>query len=188
MPRRGGKRLRRQAPRRGEAAVPGAGMDAEVESAYALASRKFDIELKLLIEGLYNLYHYDFRDYAQASLRRRLKGALVHFNCETLSQLQDRVLREPELFNALLDHLTVQVSEMFRDPSYFRAVREQVVPLLRTYPSLKIWVAGCSAGEAAYSLAILLREEGLLSKSLIYATDINRRTLHSAAAGVFEVD
>jgi chemotaxis protein methyltransferase CheR len=86
----------------------------------------------------------------------------------------------------LLDYLTVQVSDMFRDPAYFRAIREQVVPLLRTYPSLKIWVAGCSGGEEAYSLAILLREEGLLSRSLIYATDINPRTLHSAAAGVFD--
>jgi chemotaxis protein methyltransferase CheR len=112
----------------------------------------------------------------------------VHFKCETLSQLQDRVLREPELFHALLDHLTVQVSEMFRDPSYFRAIREQVVPLLRTYPSLKVWVAGCSAGEEAYSLAILLREEGLLQRSLIYATDINPRMLESAEAGIYPID
>ena len=82
------------------------------------------------------------------------------FGCRTLSQLQDRVLHEPAVFPALLDFLTVQVSEMFRDPAYFRALREQVVPLLRTYPSLKVWVAGCSAGEEAYSLAILLREEG----------------------------
>jgi chemotaxis protein methyltransferase CheR len=163
-------------------------MDAEIESAYALESRKFDVELKLLIEGIYHLYHYDFRDYSRASLRRRLKGALAHFKCETLSQLQDRVLREPELFRALLDHLTVQVSEMFRDPSYFRAVREQVVPLLRTYPSLKVWVAGCSAGEEAYSLAILLREEGLLQKSLIYATDINPRMLERAEAGIYPID
>src|ERR1700735_5679456 len=108
MPGRRGERLRRQAPRCRKAPVPGAGMDAEIESAYALASRKFDIELKLLIDAIYHLYHYDFRDYAQASLRRRLKGALVHFKCETLSQLQDRVLREPGLFNTLLDHHTAQ--------------------------------------------------------------------------------
>jgi chemotaxis protein methyltransferase CheR len=163
-------------------------MDAEIESAYALAGRKFDIELKLLIDGIYHLYHYDFRDYALASLRRRMRGALVHFKCETLSQLQDRVLREPELFHELLDHLTVQVSEMFRDPSYFRAIRDQVVPLLRTYPSLKFWVAGCSAGEEAYSLAILLREEGLLQRSLIYATDINPRMLERAEAGIYPID
>ena len=83
------------------------------------------------------------------------------------------MLHEPAVFPALLDFLTVQVSEMFRDPAYFRALREQVVPLLRTYPSLKVWVAGCSTGEEVYSLAILLREEGLLARTLIYATDIN---------------
>jgi len=92
------------------------------------------------------------------------------------------------VFPALLDFLTVQVSEMFRDPAYFLALREQVVPLLRTYPSLKVWVAGCSSGEEAYSLAILLQEEGLLSKTLIYATDINSGTLQKAAAGVYSVD
>jgi chemotaxis protein methyltransferase CheR len=97
-------------------------------------------------------------------------------------------MHEPQVFFALLDHLTVQVSEMFRDPAYFRALREHVVPLLRTYPSLKIWVAGCSAGEEAYSLAILLREEGLLSRTLIYATDINPHTLQRAEAGIYPID
>jgi len=97
-------------------------------------------------------------------------------------------MHEPAVFPALLDFLTVQVSEMFRDPGYFRALRRDVVPMLRTYPSLKLWVAGCSAGEEAYSLAILLQEENLLSKSLIYATDINPRTLQSAAAGIYDVD
>jgi chemotaxis protein methyltransferase CheR len=163
-------------------------MDAEIDGAYELASRKFEIEFQLLIEAIYHLYHYDFRDYAAASLRRRLKTALVAFNCETLSQLQDRVMREPSVFHSLLDHLTVQVSEMFRDPGYFRSLREQVIPLLRTYPSLKIWVAGCSSGEEAYSLAILLREEGLLSRTLIYGTDINPQTLQRAEAGVYSID
>ena len=119
-------------------------MDAEIESAYALASRKFDIELQLLLEAIYHLYHYDFRDYAQASLRRRLKGALGAFQMrDALAAAGSRAARAG-VFRALLDYLTVQVSEMFRDPSYFRALREQVVPLLRTYPSLKVWVAGCS--------------------------------------------
>jgi chemotaxis protein methyltransferase CheR len=163
-------------------------MDAEIEGQYALATRKFEIEFQLLIEAIYHLYHYDFREYAGASLRRRLKAAMVRFQCESLSQLQDRIMHEPKTFNLLLDHLTVQVSEMFRDPSYFRALREQVVPLLRTYPSLKIWVAGCSSGEEAYSLAILLREEGLLSRSIIYATDINPQTLQRAEAGVYSID
>ena len=147
-----------------------------------------DIELRLLIDAIYLKYHYDFREYAAASLKRRLKSAMIKFNCDTLSQLQHRVLHDPTIFPALLDFLTVPVSEMFRDPSYFRSLRETVVPLLRTYPSLKIWVAGCSTGEEAYSLAILLREEGLLARTLIYATDINPQVLQKAEAGVYEAD
>jgi chemotaxis protein methyltransferase CheR len=148
----------------------------------------FDIELRLLIDAIYLKYHYDFRRYAVASLKRRLTTGMVRFGCKTLSQLQDRVLHDPTVFPGLLDFLTVQVSEMFRDPAYFRALRENVVPLLRTYPSLKIWVAGCSTGEEVWSLAILLREEGLLERSLIYATDINAQALIAAEAGVYAID
>ena len=150
-------------------------------------SPTLDIEQRLLIDAIYYKYHFDFRGYAQASLKRRLQAALIHFGCKTVSQLQDRVLHDREAFPALLEYLTVQVSEMFRDPSYFRSMREQVVPLLRTYPSLKIWVAGCSAGEEVYSLAVLLREEGLLERSLIYATDINPAALKKAEAGVYDI-
>ena len=153
-----------------------------------MPDRNFDIELQLLIDAIYLKYHYDFRGYAGASLKRRLRTAMDHFACATLSQLQDKILHEPAVFPALLDYLTVQVSEMFRDPAYFRALREQVVPLLRTYPSLKVWVAGCSTGEEAYSIAILLREEGLLARTLIYATDINPHALQQAEAGVYDVD
>ena len=151
-------------------------------------AKDFDIELHLLVDAIFLKYHYDFRGYAVASLKRRLTTAMTRFGCATLSQLQDRVLHEPTFFPTLLDYLTVQVSEMFRDPTYFRALRETVVPLLRTYPSLKIWVAGCSNGEEAWSLAILLREEGLLERSLIYATDINPQALAQAEAGVYAVD
>jgi len=147
-----------------------------------------DIELRLLIDAIYLKYHYDFREYAMASLKRRLKSAMLKFDCDTLSELQGRVLHDAAIFRGLLDFLTVPVSEMFRDPSYFRALRETVVPVLRTYPSLKVWVAGCSTGEEAYSMAILLREEGLLSRTLIYATDINPRVLQKAEAGVYEAD
>src|SRR6266702_5256927 len=147
-----------------------------------------DIELHLLIDAIYLKYHYDFRGYAPASLKRRLTAALAPFACQTFSQLQDRVLHEPASFPALLDLLTVPVSEMFRDPGYFRALRHTVVPVLRTYPSLKVWVAGCGTGEEVYSLAILLREEGLLERTLIYATDINPHTLQKAAAGVYDVE
>jgi chemotaxis protein methyltransferase CheR len=161
-------------------------MDAEVDSPYAVG-REFEIEFGLLIEAIYRLYHYDFREYAAASLRRRLRAAMIRFECRTLSQLQDRVMHDPAVFRPLLDFLTVQVSEMFRDPGYFRALREQVIPMLRTYPSLKVWVAGCSSGEEAYSLAILLQEEGLLDKTILYATDINPQTLQVAAAGVYDL-
>jgi chemotaxis protein methyltransferase CheR len=147
----------------------------------------FDIELPLLIEAIYLKYHYDFRQYARASLKRRLTAALSHFDVPTLSQLQDKVLRNPTMFPQLLDFLTVPVSEMFRDPSYFRSLREHVLPILRTYPSLKIWVAGCSTGEEVYSLAILLREEGLLSRTLIYATDINPHSLQKAQTGIYDL-
>jgi len=147
-----------------------------------------DIELDLIVEAIYRRWHYDFRCYAEASLRRRLAGAMRRFDCPTLSALQSRLLREPQVFTALLDDLTVQVSELFRDPPYFRALREEVLPHLRTYPSLKIWCAGCSRGEEAYSLAILLREEHLLERSMIYATDINPRALAAAEAGVYEAD
>jgi chemotaxis protein methyltransferase CheR len=147
-----------------------------------------DIELHLLVDAIYLKYHYDFRRYARASLKRRLTAAMTRLHCGTFSQLQDKVLHEPEMFPALLNFLTVPVSEMFRDPGYFRALRQTVVPILRTYPSLKVWVAGCSTGEEVYSLAILLREEGLLARTLIYATDINPHTLQKAAAGVYEVE
>jgi chemotaxis protein methyltransferase CheR len=149
--------------------------------------KNFDIELKLFIDAVYLKYHYDFRRYAFASLKRRLTSAMIRFGCQTLSQLQDKVLNEPAIFPQLLDFLTVQVSEMFRDPAYFRSLREKVIPLLRTYPSLKVWVAGCSAGEEVYSLAILFREEGLLERTIIYATDINAQALQKAEAGVYEI-
>ncbi len=148
----------------------------------------FDIELRLMLDAIYLKYHYDFRGYARASLKRRLTTALTHFRCATLSQLQDRLLHEPEVFSALLNFLTIPVSEMFRDPAYFRAIREQVVPLLRTYASLKVWVAGCGTGEEVYSLAILFQEEGLLSRTLIYGTDINPHTLQQAESGVYAID
>jgi len=132
-----------------------------------------DIELGLLLDAIYRVYHYDFRAYSEASLKRRLSNALTHFHCDNFSRLQERVLREPQLFTELLRFLTVQVSDLFRDASYFRALRETVVPYLQTYASLKVWVAGCATGEEAYSIAILLAEEGLLDRTLIYATDIN---------------
>lgn len=152
------------------------------------ASSEFEIELKLFVDAVLLRYDYDFRNYAPASLKRRLQSAMTRFGCKTLSQLQERMLHEPQTFPALLDFMTVQVSEMFRDPSYFLAIRQHVVPILRTYPSLKLWIAGCSGGEEAYSFAILLREEGLLERTLLYATDINGLALERARAGVYDLD
>jgi chemotaxis protein methyltransferase CheR len=147
-----------------------------------------EIELRLFLEAVYLKYHYDFRRYAAASLKRRLALAVARFGCRSLSGLQERVLRDDEVFRELLSYLTITVSEMFRDPGFFRALREKVVPFLRTYPSFKVWVAGCSTGEEVYSLAILLREERLLERALIYATDINREALRRAEAGIYRLD
>ena len=148
----------------------------------------FDIELQVLLEAVYLKYQHDFRHYAYASLRRRIRQAMQRFGAATVSQLQDRILHDPAVFPAMLQYFTVQVSEMFRDPPYFRALREKVVPLLATYPFVKVWVAGCSTGEEAWSLAILLAEEGLLARTLIYATDINPEALATAQSGVYPVD
>lgn len=144
-------------------------------------------DLALLINAIYRQYSYDFRDYAGASQKRRVLHALAQLQYPTIAALQEAVVREPELFMRLLQYLTIPVSEMFRDPSFFLALRQQVVPLLRTYPSLKIWIAGCSTGEEVYSLAILLKEEGLLDRSMVYATDINPRSLSKARQGIFPV-
>jgi chemotaxis protein methyltransferase CheR len=149
---------------------------------------EFDIELQLLLEAVYLRYQQDFRHYAPASLRRRVRQAMERFGCATLSELQGRVVHDPQAFTALMQYLTVQVSEMFRDPPYFRALREKVVPLLETYPFLKVWVAGCSTGEEVWSLAILLHEEKLLTRTLIYATDINPDALRVAETGVYALD
>jgi chemotaxis protein methyltransferase CheR len=147
-----------------------------------------DLELGRLLDAIYRVYHYDFRAYAEASLRRRVRGALTRFHCDDIAALRDRVEREPQVFTELLRFLTVQVSDMFRDPIYFRALREHVVPHLDTYASIKIWVAGCATGEEAYSLAILLDEERLLDRTMIYATDINPDALRIAQGGIYDTD
>jgi chemotaxis protein methyltransferase CheR len=147
-----------------------------------------DIELRMLVEAVYLKYNYDFRDYTGASQKRRVLHALRQMDCATVSALQEKVMHEPAAFVQLLQYLTIPVSEMFRDPEYYAALRNQVLPFLETYPSLKIWIAGCSTGEEVYSMAILLHEAGLLERSLIYATDINPRSLDAGRRGVFELD
>jgi len=148
----------------------------------------FDIELTLLLEAIFQRYHCDFRGYAKSSLRRRLRQAMDRFGDTSLSELQGRVLHDAQALPILLDYLTVQVSEMFRDPTHFLALRRDVLPLLATYPSLKIWIAGCSTGEELYSLAITLAEAGLLDRTILYATDVNEEALRKAEAGVYALD
>ena len=147
-----------------------------------------ELELDLLLEALWRHYHYDFRGYSRGSLHRRLARAQQRHGCESLSQLQHLLLRDAAVFADLMGFLTIQVSEMFRDPAYFRALREMVVPHLRTYPSLKIWIAGCANGEEFYSLAILFREEGLEDRTIFYCTDISPAALKKAEAGIYDLD
>ena len=147
-----------------------------------------DLEIQLLLDALYQHYHYDFRQYARASIKRRLVQARKQLGYDSISAMQSAVLHDETMLPQLLNWLTVLVSEMFRDPSYFRALREKVVPHLRTYPSLRVWVAGCSEGEELYSLAILFREEGLAEKTMFYATDINPAALKAAQAGIYPLD
>lgn len=147
-----------------------------------------DIEIRLLLEALYVRYHYDFRNYAMASVKRRLRQARDQMGFPTISAIQESVLHDDTVLPLLLGYLTVQVSEMFRDPGYFQAIREKVVPHLKTYPSLKVWIAGCSGGEELYSFVILFREEGLEERTIFYATDINQEALRIAEAGVYDLD
>ncbi|MEZ4240471.1 MAG: protein-glutamate O-methyltransferase CheR [Myxococcota bacterium] len=145
-------------------------------------------EVCTLLTTIRNTYHYDFTGYAQASLRRRLRTGLTKLGCPDLAALQRRITADPAAFQELLGVLTVHVSDLFRDPSYHRFLRQEVCPRLATWPSLKLWVAGCSTGEEAWSLAILLAETDLLSRSLIYATDIDPVALRQAEDGVYDID
>lgn len=146
------------------------------------------LEVSLFLEAIYAKYGYDFRGYAVASMQRRVFAALAKSGLGHLGELQHRVLRDPELFAVVLQHLTVRVSGMFRDPNFYRAFRARVVPLLRTYPFLKIWHAGCATGEEVYATAIVLAEEGLYDRAQIYATDLSADALAHAADGVFPLE
>jgi len=150
-------------------------------------TREFEIELKALLESINLKYNYDFRAYSPASMKRTLVHAMNRMGCVTLVDLQEKVLHDSKSFTDLIQSLTISVSEMFRDPTYFLALREKVIPILKTYPSIKVWVAGCSTGEEVYSLAILLQEEELLDRTILYATDINPKSLEKAASGIFNL-
>lgn len=147
-----------------------------------------EIEIDLLLEGLFRHYGFDFRGYARSSLRRRIRNAVAAEQVSSISALQDRMLHEPACLQRLLMALTVNVSAMFRDPGFFLTFRRRAVPLLRTYPFIRIWQAGCSTGEEVYSLAILLQEEGLYDRCRIYATDMNEAVLQTARDGIYPID
>jgi chemotaxis protein methyltransferase CheR len=147
-----------------------------------------EIELALLLEGIYRRYGFDFREYAPASLRRRVWRRVHAEGVSTLSALQDKLLHDPACMERLLLDLSINVTSMFRDPTFYAAFRDKVVPALRTYPFTRIWVAGCSTGEEVYSLAILLHEAGVYERTRIYATDINDAVLDRARSGVFPLD
>jgi chemotaxis protein methyltransferase CheR len=144
-----------------------------------------EIEVRLVLEAINARYGYDFRDYSPESMRRRVQAALARSGAENLGVLQHRLLTEPDFFASVIDDLTVQVSEMFRDPSFYRVFREQVVPMLRTYPQLKVWHAGCATGEEVYATAILLSEENLYDRTQIYATDMSGRAVEQAREGIY---
>jgi chemotaxis protein methyltransferase CheR len=146
------------------------------------------LEIELLLEGVFRRYGYDFREYAGASLRRRIGHALRAEGLTTVSGLQERVLHDPACGERVLCALTVTTTAMFRDPGFYLAFRNEAVPLLRTYPYLRIWHAGCSTGEEVYSMAIMLQEEGLYDRCLIYATDLNEQALAQAREGRFPLE
>ncbi|HEX2969871.1 MAG TPA: protein-glutamate O-methyltransferase CheR [Bacteroidales bacterium] len=151
-------------------------------------TRNEDLEIRLLLEAVFQKYGYDFRNYSGAYLKRRLISRMRRSGLHSVSEMLYKVLYDSEFFSTLLLDLSLNVTEMFRDPRFFRAVREKIIPLLRTYPFLKIWHAGCSSGEEVYSMAIVLREEGLLERSLIYATDFNQAVVQKASDAIYPLD
>jgi chemotaxis protein methyltransferase CheR len=143
-----------------------------------------DLEVQLLVEGVFRHYGFDFRDYAPGSLKRRIRHSVTELGAQTISGLQAKVLHDPQAMKRLLLALSVNVTSMFRDPPFYLALRRKVVPLLRHGSLVRVWVAGCSSGEEAYSAAIVLEEEGLYDKCRIYATDMNEAVLERARAGI----
>jgi chemotaxis protein methyltransferase CheR len=144
-----------------------------------------NIEIGLLLEAIYQRYGYDFRSYARASIDRRTRQFMSRTGFSCISDMIPRVLHDHDLFSELVQYFSISVTEMFRDPFVYRAIREQVVPLLRTWHHVKVWHAGCATGEEVYSLAIVLKEESLYERATIYATDFNDTSLQKAKAGIY---
>ncbi len=147
-----------------------------------------EIETDNLLEAIYRKYGYDFRNYGKAHIKRRISHRLATSGLDSISVMQHVVLRDESFFETLLRDLSINVTEMFRDPDFYAAVRKDVIPVLKTYPFIKIWHAGCSTGEEVYSMAILLQEEGLLDRVQVYATDFNQVVLQTAREGIYSID
>ncbi len=146
------------------------------------------IEIELLLEAIYRKYGYDFRNYAKASIKRRIMHRCSLDGIQSVSELQHRILYDEKFFETVLMDFSINVTEMFRDPSFYQALRESVLPVIRNLPYIKLWHAGCATGEEVYSTAILLKEEGLLEKTQIYATDINENILRKAKEGIYPLE
>ena len=144
-----------------------------------------DLEISLLLEAIYRKYGYDFRQYSQAHIRRRIMSRMVMSRFENISEMQSKVLNDESFAATLLQDLSITVTEMFRDQSFYKSLRKNVIPILKTYPFIKIWHAGCATGQEAYSMAIILQEEGLYDRTTIYATDFNQNALNHAKEGIY---
>lgn len=147
-----------------------------------------EIEIHLLLEAIDMKYGYDFRNYSSAHMKRRIHYRMSLAGIVSIAEMQHKILYDVEFFNLVLSDFSINVTEMFRDPSFYRAFRKEVIPILKTYPFIKIWHAGCSTGEEIYSMAILLKEEGLYDRAQIYATDFNKIVLHKAKEGIYSID
>jgi len=147
-----------------------------------------ELEIRLLLEAIFLKYGYDFRDYSKAHLKRRIMHRLSLSELNTISQMQHQVLYDRWFLETLLRDFSINVTEMFRDPPFYKAFRQEVVPVLKTYPYIKVWHAGCSSGEEVYSMAILLKEEGLYERTQIYATDFNVEVLEKAKQAIYPID
>ncbi len=145
------------------------------------------IEIDLFLEALNRRYGYDFRNYAQASVRRRVQHLLAKTEYTQISELIPRILYDEAYSQSLVHAFSITVTEMFRDPSFYRSIREKVIPYLRTYPFVRVWHAGCATGEEVYSMAILLQEEGLYERTTIFATDFNDVALDNAREGIYSL-
>ncbi|HBT72937.1 MAG TPA: chemotaxis protein CheR [Lysinibacillus sp.] len=150
-------------------------------------NKQTNLEIDLLLEAIYRLSGYDFRLYNRSSISRRIYNRMGINNIPTISRVLEKVIHDQEFLEQMLNDFSINVTEMFRNPSFFKAFREKVIPILREYPEIRIWHAGCATGEEVYSMAILLQEEGLIERSIIYATDMNEQVLEKAKKGAFPI-